>query len=309
MSRPRKDGVEYFPFDVDFFNDKKIKLLKARFGAEGIVVYIHLLCEIYRDKGYYMEFCEDTEYLIAADTNIAGEKVKRIMSYLFERELFNKRLFESKRAVTSRGLQRRYQQAVKVRALKNEIAVRGELWLLNANETEKYIVIPGNNSGYSEKNTDDSGNYATKHSTEKHSTEKHSIAQQNTEENVCDEGGAALKNIKEAFSAIKRPNTKDILELIKMQDEYGEQRVLDAIYSTVRKGGKSTAYVRAVLSDNASDSAPVVAAQPVPPNAAQWQPRQYRTPEISRGSYPPTYSAAQLEEEFWDELAAELGVD
>lgn len=36
MSRPQKKGLDYFPFDVDFFDDKKIKVLKGRYGADGV---------------------------------------------------------------------------------------------------------------------------------------------------------------------------------------------------------------------------------------------------------------------------------
>ena len=53
MARPRKEGMDYFSFDVDFFTgSKKIKILKARYGADGIVIYLYLLCEIYKN-GYY----------------------------------------------------------------------------------------------------------------------------------------------------------------------------------------------------------------------------------------------------------------
>ena len=50
MARPRKRGLEYFPFDVDFFSDKKIKVLKGRFGADGVMIYIYLLCEVYKER-------------------------------------------------------------------------------------------------------------------------------------------------------------------------------------------------------------------------------------------------------------------
>ena len=42
MARPMKNGLTYFPFDVDFFTDKKIKRLRAKYGADGIAVYMYL---------------------------------------------------------------------------------------------------------------------------------------------------------------------------------------------------------------------------------------------------------------------------
>ena len=32
MARPRKQGIDYFPFDVDFFEDDKVALIEAEFG-------------------------------------------------------------------------------------------------------------------------------------------------------------------------------------------------------------------------------------------------------------------------------------
>ena len=43
MPRPQKEGLDYFPLDVTFFSDPKIKILKARYGVDGIAVYIYLL--------------------------------------------------------------------------------------------------------------------------------------------------------------------------------------------------------------------------------------------------------------------------
>lgn len=52
MARRRQEGNFFFRLDVDFFSDRKIKILKARYGANGITLYIYLLCEIYK-AGYY----------------------------------------------------------------------------------------------------------------------------------------------------------------------------------------------------------------------------------------------------------------
>ena len=46
LARPQKEGLAYFSLDVDFFSDRKVKILKGRFGADGITYYLYLLCEI-----------------------------------------------------------------------------------------------------------------------------------------------------------------------------------------------------------------------------------------------------------------------
>lgn len=35
MARRRQEGNLFFRLDVDFFSDRKVKILKARYGADG----------------------------------------------------------------------------------------------------------------------------------------------------------------------------------------------------------------------------------------------------------------------------------
>lgn len=48
MGRKKKIGLEYFPMDVDMFQDIKIRKLIKRQGGKAVVVYTLLLCFIYR---------------------------------------------------------------------------------------------------------------------------------------------------------------------------------------------------------------------------------------------------------------------
>ena len=56
MARPIKDGVMYFPFDTDFFQDDKIRMVKAEFGIKSVTVILYILCEIYRKNGYFIKW-------------------------------------------------------------------------------------------------------------------------------------------------------------------------------------------------------------------------------------------------------------
>ena len=89
MPRPRKNGLDYFPLDVDFLDDPKIKILKARYGRDGIIFYIYLLCEIYK-QGYYLQVDEDFEYIISDDLKIDQNKAKQVLNFLLSRSLFDK---------------------------------------------------------------------------------------------------------------------------------------------------------------------------------------------------------------------------
>lgn len=160
MARPKKNGLSYFPLDVDFFEDNKVKILKARYKADGIAMYVYLLCEIYK-QGYYIKVDDDFEYIISDDLGIDQNKVKQVLNFLLKRSLFDDKLFNLDKVLTSAGIQRRFQFAIKERARKNPVEVGG-YWLLKKEETEPFIkcslfaVNPGNNGSYSGKNPDNS---------------------------------------------------------------------------------------------------------------------------------------------------------
>lgn len=149
--RPLKQGLDYFPFDVDFFyTDKKIKVLKAKYGCDGIVVFIYLLCQIYKN-GYYIKLDEDYEYIISDELKMEPEKIGQIINFLCGRSLFDNKLFVSDKVLTSHGIQARFQAAVKERASKRVLEVDADMWLLSNKETESYIKVTHFKS-FSEKN-------------------------------------------------------------------------------------------------------------------------------------------------------------
>ena len=153
MARRRQEGNLFFRLDVDFFSDRKVKILKARYGADGITLYLYLLCEIYK-TGYYLKIDGDFEYIVSDDLNMESNKVKQVLNFLLERSLFDNTLFQSDKILTSAGIQRRYQAMVKARALKTPITVE-RFWLLPAEETETFIKVhPSLNN--SENNPDNS---------------------------------------------------------------------------------------------------------------------------------------------------------
>lgn len=166
MPRGRQEGNRYFSLDVDFFSDKKIKILKSRYGPDGITLFIYLLCEVYKN-GYYLKIDDDFEYIVSDDLNMDSMKVKQVLNFLLERSLFDNTLFQSDKVLTSAGIQRRYQRMVKSRAVKNPIIVE-RFWLLEKEETETFIKVnpslnnSENNEDNSRKNDGNSKNYDIK---------------------------------------------------------------------------------------------------------------------------------------------------
>ena len=168
MARQKKQGIDYFSLDCDFFSDRKIKILKSRYGADGITIFIYLLCEIYRN-GYYIIVDDDFYYIVSDDLNMNSDKVKQVLTFLLERSMFDKQLFQSDAVLTSAGIQKRFQLAVKTRAKKNPIKV-DRFWLLNEEETEPFIKVTHfednseNNTDNSKKNNDNSREESIKES-------------------------------------------------------------------------------------------------------------------------------------------------
>ena len=195
MGRPRKKGLDYFPVDTDIFNDVVIRILMAKFGADGFTCYMYLLTRIYKDKGYYIELNEDLELIASQDLGMSREKVRQIVEYLFSRSLLvsiTSTLVVPVTVITSTGIQRRYQEAVKVRASKNAVEVREEFWLLGSEETESFIKVKPflsnseKKAGFSEKNGSNS---------EKNTTKKRKVNKSKGKENISiSHGGAYFSN-------------------------------------------------------------------------------------------------------------------
>lgn len=140
MARPIKKGLSYFPFDVDIFKDVKIRILMANYGANGVLLYIYLLTAIY-NNGYYIKCNEDLLYVASADLGVSPQKAREIIQFCCKRSLFDDDLFRNRQALSSVGIQRRYQEMVKARAVKKTVKVQGKLWLLDCDETKNFIMV------------------------------------------------------------------------------------------------------------------------------------------------------------------------
>lgn len=137
----RKKGLFFFYFDVNFFGDKNIKILRARYGSDGIVLYIYILCEVYKDNGYYMQVDDDFIYTASSDLNMSSEKIGQMLNFLLKRSLLDSKLFQSDKVLTSTGIQKHYQDAVKERGKKNPVIVNEKFWILSEEDTQGFIKV------------------------------------------------------------------------------------------------------------------------------------------------------------------------
>lgn len=140
MARPIKQGLDYFTFDVGFFDDIRIKELRGKYGKEGENLFIYLLCLIY-EKGFYITLDDGYMYVLSADRGVSVNYIGQVINFLCKRSLFNAGLFASDKVLTSHGIQMRYQEGVAARAQKRDIEVDGRFWILKKEETKSYIKV------------------------------------------------------------------------------------------------------------------------------------------------------------------------
>ena len=130
MSRPLKDGVDYFPKDTDFYADDKVRLLRGEFGVKGMYILDYILCEIYGKNGYFLQWDEKKPFLMAesAGARLTPNDISEVVFGCLRCSLFDERVFKVFGILTSAGIQRRY---IRMFNGRDEINIIEEYWLLD----------------------------------------------------------------------------------------------------------------------------------------------------------------------------------
>ena len=217
MARPRKQGLLYFSFDTDFFySDRRIKALRARFGNDGIVLYIWILCEAYKDKGYYLIYDDDCIDNMMTDLGLTEGFIKQIIEYLASRSLLTQIsiLASPVTTITSPGIQKRYQEAMK--GQKRTVDVNGEIWLLSKEETASFIKVT-QNEAISEKNHSIS---EKNHSiSEKNPLKEKKVKERKVKENKVNKNIGAKEKIDLSYFSYDEKLNEAFLEYAKMREK------------------------------------------------------------------------------------------
>lgn len=115
MARPNKEGLDYFPLDIDIFEDEKIEAIAGEFGIKGELAVIKLLCAVYK-KGYFIVWNDLTKAtLLKRLPGVSKELLDQIVARLVAWEFFNEDLFNSAKVLTSENIQAVYFEAIKRR--------------------------------------------------------------------------------------------------------------------------------------------------------------------------------------------------
>ncbi len=171
MARPLKKGLDYFPFDIDFFEDEKIGAISGEFGIKGEIATIKLLCAVYRN-GYFLQWNEMLKMKLLKNLpGVSAELIDQIVSRLVKWGFYDQSLFDSDKILTSVGIQTRYFEAIKRR---------------KTNEVFPYLLVnvcnnginDDNNSISADSNTQSKGNNSTVTDKEKLSNESKKKAEE-----------------------------------------------------------------------------------------------------------------------------------
>jgi len=106
--RPTKQGIDYFPMDVGFFSDVKIRKISRACGSQSTSILICLLCNIYKDEGYYILWDEDLPFVIADTVGVSEGAVKEVLIKALQVGFFDNTLYEKHHILTSSGIQKRF---------------------------------------------------------------------------------------------------------------------------------------------------------------------------------------------------------
>lgn len=152
MARPQKEGLMYFPLDVDMDTDDKVILVQAKHGVEGFGILIRLLMEIYRN-GYYYPWTEREQLIFSSRINTDINVIIDVVNDALKWGFFHQELYEKYEILTSRGIQKRYLEGT---AKRKEVCLIKEFLLVDPPKRNN-IVISGINEVFTGNNPVDSG--------------------------------------------------------------------------------------------------------------------------------------------------------
>ena len=109
MTRIKKRGLDYFPLDIDFLQNRLVRRIMKREGDGALATLVSAFSCIYGGEGYYVLtdafFYEDISANLYHQT---AEDVKRILTLAAEYGIFDVTLFRECGVLTSAGIQRQY---------------------------------------------------------------------------------------------------------------------------------------------------------------------------------------------------------
>ena len=109
MCRIKKRGLDYFPIDIDFMQNRLVRRIMKREGEGSLATLFGALSCIYGGEGYYV--CADELFYEDISTSLYNQTasdVKRILALAAEYGIFHPGLFSEFGILTSSEIQKQY---------------------------------------------------------------------------------------------------------------------------------------------------------------------------------------------------------
>lgn len=226
MARPTKQGLDYFPLDVGFLQNVKVRRIMRACGIQSIPVLISLLANTYRDEGYFLRWDSDMPFLIADELGVSEGAVTAVVDKATQVGFFNANMYEKYGVLTSDGIQKRFFEATTRRT---SVRYDARFLLINVSDYKNVVNVYKNSI-----NDDDNQQSKVKESKVKESSSR------------------GIDGLKDAVNAYRKnifpmPGEMDLEKLKGMVDDFGSDTVIKAIDRAVTRNKRSLAYIRGIL--------------------------------------------------------------
>ena len=280
MARPMKDGVDYFPLDVNV--DKKFRFVEAKFGIVGFGVIVKLFQLIYAENGYYCEWDEDTALIMAAENScqkypLSIDDVQNIISEAIIRCIFDKGMYDTYGILTSKGIQRRYLEMTKRRS---RVDVEQKYLLISIPEKVVNVYINGVNVNTNSKNVDNNSQSKVKES---------KVNKSKVKETIEAPPVAVPQNIIDAFQNNIAPLTPIVMQAIAdWLDDVDADMIEWAIREAAEHNKRNWKYIEGILRNHFNAGRTTL-------EQVQDAQRNFKRPDADLGVYDDNLDYAELE--------------
>lgn len=150
MARPTKKGLDYYPLDVGFLDNIKIRRIMRACGSKSISILICLLGNIYGGHGYYLVWDSEMPALIADKIGISGvngiggvsaRAVIETVNTAVQLDFFSANMLNNYGILTSKSIQERYFEATSRR---KAVCYDARFMLLNINVYKNLVNVDDN---------------------------------------------------------------------------------------------------------------------------------------------------------------------
>ena len=240
MAGKPKKKLDYAGWNTDIFeNEPKIDKLLAAQGWVGFGIYFYLCQRAYGSEGYYYRWSYDDVATTARKMGcgIRSETVRQTVALCFQIGLFDKRLFEEFKVLTSRGIQKKYWLVASERT---DRSVIDELWLLNDDECRGCLKVTLKSDSQPE------NDHSTPSTSNVQPLKKSKVKDSKYTTTTAD-AKSLIEFVEETFG---RPiNSTEMEKIIEMQKAYTEDLIILALKETALNNVQNINYTVAILAN------------------------------------------------------------